>query len=173
VSAARTYRPVGRSDATLLRDLMTCDSAAILLSADLQSEDMIASFVRGLNTQEWAMARLLETNGGPPQALFYIADVDMRNLAGRLVSIVPEPHGAADAIRGYVDNLLSYFPYHRVSAMIPSSLGDLCEAHEKAGFRVEGIMREHFVRGERLEDARIFGLLRQEFYLSDEGSAHE
>lgn len=173
MSAVRAYRPVGRSDAGVLRDLMTCDGAAILLSADLQSEDMIVGFVRSLNTQEWAMPRLLETDEGRAQALFYTADVDMRNLTGRLVSVVPKPHGAADAIRGYVDYLLSYFPYHRVSAMIPSSLADLCDAHERAGFRFEGIMREHFLCGERLEDARVFGLLRPEFYLNAEGSSDE
>jgi hypothetical protein len=166
MAGAWVYRPVGQPDAAAVSALVARGSAAVMLSADLRSEDMAKGFIRGLNTQQWSMPRMLASGSNGAQAadgLFFVTDVDMRNLAGRLVAVLPTLPGADEAIQGYLHELLSWFPYHRLSAVIPASLDGLCRAHEKAGFRPEGVMREYFVRGEALEDARVLGLLRPEF----------
>lgn len=49
--------------------------------------------------------------------------------------------------------------YAHVYARNPASVRVLL----KAGFRYEGLLREHYRKGERFEDSLVFGLLRRDF----------
>lgn len=156
-------RPVSAADAPALHALMSCPMVPLLLSVDLQTADMVVNFVRAVNLKQWAFPRLV-MNGESADAMLFMTDVDLRNLSGRLVAIPRDLTTASTHIERYVRDLLWCLPYHRVGAMVPSSLHELRAAFQKAGFREEGAAREYYVSGGELEDACIFGLLRTEFF---------
>ncbi len=170
VGEGRGQRPVTVADVAAVRALMDSDSARILLSADLQTEELAARFIRALNTQQWSMPRLVEA---PAEGLCFTTDIDLRNLSARLIAVFRNPGEAADDLRCYLRDLMLCFPYHRIFALVPWSLPDLGEVHREAGFQAEGVMRDHFLRGDRIEDAHVYGLLRPDFFASEPAGTHE
>lgn len=164
MTSGRTrHRPVTVQDAAALCSLADGETGRLLLSADLRTEEMAVHFIRALNTQQWAIPRIID-NDGVAEGLCFCADIEQRNLCARLVAVFASPAAGGGHLRRYVHDLMWALPYHRVYSLVPWSLPDLRKTYENAGFLAEGVMRDHYVYGDGLEDAAVFGLLRPEFF---------
>jgi RimJ/RimL family protein N-acetyltransferase len=155
--------PLAEEHTGVLVELLAHERNRLLLSPDLQSRPMAARFIQALGSQQWALPRAWSRDGAWG-GICFASDVDLRNLNARVVGVFHDPSTAADCLASYLRELLWHYPYHRLSATVPSWDDELCTLHERAGFTCEGVLRDHFLRGDRLEDARVFGVLRRELF---------
>jgi RimJ/RimL family protein N-acetyltransferase len=155
--------PLSEDHTGALVELLAHERNRLLLSPDLQSRPMAARFIQALGSQQWALPRAWSRDG-TWGGICFASDVDLRNLNARVVGIFHDPSTAADCFTSYLRELLWHYPYHRLYATVLSSDDELCALHERAGFISEGVLRDHFLRGERLQDARVFGILRRELF---------
>ena len=154
--------PLEPGDGSALAELSRAGRNMALLGPELFADTRVLSTIAALWSVLWAFP-MRWVAGGAMVGVCFTMEPDMENLNVRVACMFLDPYEAEPAVRRYVQLLFMRYPLHRLLAHVPIFMTDYVEVYQRAGFVMEGVLRDHRWVGGQPQNVALMGLLRQEF----------
>ena len=167
-----TLRPMNESDTDMVVGWRNNPAVRqnFILQNTLTREDHLAWYHNRVETGEVAQFIIMVQDGsvGQPVGSVYLRDIDAVHRHAEFGIFIGEDaargHGVgSQAARLILDYAFETLKLHKVFLRVLASNHSAVKSYEKAGFRQEGLFREHVFLNGKANDLIFMAILRQEW----------
>jgi len=158
-----SLQPYRDNDAAFLTSLLGQGEAPLLVGGIARTAPMLNAFLMSLlQPMLWALPTTCRLDGELKGVITNPKPL-VHNLSSTVLPFFLGPREGLVPFRLYLAQLFWYLPLNRCSAQVPVVADSTAELFAAAGFKQEGVLRQHREVGGQRFDVLVFGMLRSDF----------